>query len=288
MIHSPARRLATAGMAAAALAAVATTAPAVAAVRTASAPARSAHVTVLPSVPLPPSRAHRGAICYSAHNCYDYANGAESATARGASVVLFQARPEINLNDAGTHSLQELAVEDAQGRQIVEIGWTVDLGLNGDTRPHLFVYHWVDGVGKGYNRPGFTRTSKSIKPGMAVAGGRPARFAIAYSSHRWWLSYNGHRFGYYRASLWGNRYTKAGLVQAFGEVSSATGRTCNDMGNGRFGSSSHASYIKDFRLIGSSAPSRLTISATSPKRYSVGHRHSTSFRLGGPGTGRCH
>ena len=46
----------------------------------------------------------------------------------------------ISHSDTGGHSLQQLAVMTTNRNFIVEVGWTVDNSLNGEYRPHLFVY----------------------------------------------------------------------------------------------------------------------------------------------------
>jgi hypothetical protein len=54
---------------------------------------------------------------------------------------------------------------------IVEVGWTVDDSLNGDYRPHLFVYHWVNNGETCYNGCGFVQVKSPYSPGMALRRG---------------------------------------------------------------------------------------------------------------------
>src|SRR4051812_37172663 len=58
---------------------------------------------------------------------YLYVSGYQYAAATGASVTLQQVKPAVSAGDY--HSLAELAVESADGRQIVEVGWNADPGL---------------------------------------------------------------------------------------------------------------------------------------------------------------
>ncbi|WP_426566793.1 neprosin family prolyl endopeptidase [Angustibacter sp. McL0619] len=219
--------------------------------------------------------------------CYDYVAGRQYADASGAAVKLKIVRPELDPADLSSHSLHELAVESADGSQIVEVGWTADRGLNGDATPHLFVYHWVDGQPTCYNGCGFVSTSSTVRPAMTLPVGTQRTFQINHVGTQWRLALNGKVFGYFPDSLWGGRFSRLGLVQAFGEVASTTAPTCSDMGNGQFGKSASASLISGFKLLNSTTPVAFSMLATTPRLYSAANITSTSFRLGGPGSGRC-
>jgi hypothetical protein len=165
-------------------------------------------------------------------SAYDYVSGYVEAPATGASVMLPQSQPKLGAN-AG-HSLIELAVESASGKQIVEVGWVV--GEDNGTLPKLFVFHWVDGNPTCYDGCGFVSLRNTIKPGAVVARRQTQEYGIKFASGRWWVSYENKRIGYFPASLWKGRYTTAGLIQTFGEINATTNSTCTQMGNGRFGS----------------------------------------------------
>lgn len=227
-----------------------------------------------------------GSICYYGA-CYNYVSGRQYADASGASVQLWTARPELDAADYDAHSLQELAVQSADASQIVEIGWTVDRQLNGDLAPHLFVFHWVDGVPTCYNGCGFVPTSTAVTPGMELPSGSLGTFRINHVRDRWELSLDGIMFGYFPDALWQGRYTRLGLVQAFGEVASTTAPACDDMGTGKFADSAASSRITGFRLLDSATPVGLSMLVTSPGLYDDAAVTPSSFRLGGPGTGRC-
>jgi hypothetical protein len=227
-----------------------------------------------------------GSICYFGA-CYNYVAGRQYADASGASVDLWRARPELDASDIRAHSLHELAVQSADGLQIVEIGWTLDQGLNGDRVPHLFVFHWVDGAPTCYNGCGFVETSSDVTPGMRMPSGGTSRFQINHVADRWEFSLDGIMLGYFPDSLWAGRFTRLGLVQAFGEVASTTTSRCSDMGTGRFASSPASSRITDFSLLDSTTPTNLSMLVTSPDWYTSGSETRFSFRLGGPGSGPC-
>ncbi|WP_035850243.1 neprosin family prolyl endopeptidase [Kitasatospora azatica] len=240
-----------------------------------------------PRAPLPPAAtATTGPVCWFGA-CYDYVSGRQKTDAAGASIRMLQASPEVKPGDTQSHSLQELALQSADQKSTVEIGWTVDLGLNGDLRPHLFVYHWVDGAESCYNGCGFVQVSRTVKPGMAVRTGAAARFAIQNFGGDWWLFYNSQPVGYFPGSLWNGSYTRAQTITAFGEVAHADGATCEDMGNGLTGAARGSSWIDEFQLADSTDDPQLTVSATSPGLYDAGRGTATSFHLGGAGSGAC-
>lgn len=217
---------------------------------------------------------------------YYYVGASQRASARGASVVMSQVKPSTPQNGAQNHSLMELAVQSSDGRQIVEVGWIVDNILNGDTNPHLFVYHWIDGTPTCYNSCGFTQVSSTNTPGETVSAGTSGTYEISFSAGRWNIYYNSDLVGYYDASEWGGSYTQAGLIQVFGEVyiGSSSTTQCVQMGNGLAGSAAGSAQIKNFSLIGSSAAASLSAYYTSPSTYSAGSVSLSGLNLGGPGS----
>lgn len=186
---------------------------------------------------------------------------------------------------ADYHSLAELAVESSDGQQIIEIGWRVYRPQ--DQTPRLFIYHWVNGQGTCYNSGcGFVPSgSTTISPGMALTpSGTPVQFAIEYSSGNWWYGYNGSWFGYLPGSLWSGTYTKSGLVQVFGEVSTTTTRPCSDMGNGNLGTSASAAAVTGIGYFNATtAVSVARSTVDDPTLYDAQVSSANSFRYGGPG-----
>ena len=212
---------------------------------------------------------------------FHYVAGSVIGAADGASVQIDQAQPQVG---PAYHSLVELAVESLDTRQIVEVGWTVDPGLNGDALPHLFVFHWVNGAPACYNGCGFVQVSADIHPGAAVRPGDSQSYGIVHSDGKWWLGYAGTWFGYFPDSLWNGAYTKAGFSQAFGEVASNGPASCTMMGNGIFGTQPGSVTVSQFNLRNPLVPMpALEPQVTDPLHYNQGDLSSASFRLGGPG-----
>jgi Neprosin len=168
---------------------------------------------------------------------FHYAGAYQYAESEGSFAGLTIAKPYLHSNDY--HTLAEIAVQSRDGDQKVEVGWTIDRSLNGDTDPHLFVYHWVDDEPTCYNGCGFVPWSDpedpekpNIKPGDTLPAGKNLRFGIKYWEGAWWLSYDSTYFGYFKDTEWDGRFTKAGLIQWFGEVASKSLAPCSYMGNG--------------------------------------------------------
>lgn len=228
-----------------------------------------------------------GASCYP-NICYYYNSmtmGGISAT--GAKVSFTTAKPGLGSKDY--HSITELAVESADGQQVVEVGWTVDKGLNGDSSPHLFVYHWVNGGSTCYNACGFVQVSTTIRPGALLAAGTIGTYKIAFTNNKWWVYYKGQQVGYFPASLWRGTFTKLGLVQVFGEVAaSPSALPHTKMGNGVLGTKSGSAVISGLSLINPSNSSTLSYNDFGTRVYKIGSHNDFCTSLcgmhyGGPG-----
>ena len=203
-----------------------------------------------------------------------------------------------HLADTDSHSLAELDVEAPTGAgstsNIVEVGWTVDRIVNGDDTPRLFVYHWVDGVGMGYNGQGFVpQPGAAEKPGDPLVAGSVHKFMIKHYQGNWWIGDNDQWFGRYPDSLWphlgpqgkvsGSNFTKGFRVQWFGEVSSPAVRPCSPMGTGYFASDFNgAARIDDIGEINGPVV-ELHIFSDAPDWYTVADNGARSIRYGGPG-----
>jgi hypothetical protein len=222
-------------------------------------------------------------------SCYYWATMADyGITTKGASVSITQDQPIVGPQDY--HSLAELAVESADGQQIVEIGWLVAPGINQDSLTHLFVYHWVNGGGSCYNGCGFVPTTTKYTAGGLVKVNTIGTYSIKYSSSKWILTYDGTELGYFPESLWGGTFTKVGIVQAFGEVASSSATTpYSQMGNGILGTNPKAAAISKFNLIGTKNTRLLDYAAEqAPAIYTIGNykascKLSCGMSFGGPG-----
>jgi hypothetical protein len=212
-----------------------------------------------------------------------YAQAAQSAASQGAYAWFDVAKPTLVTSDA--HTLAELAVSSADGKQIVEVGWTVDRAVNGDAEPHLFVYHWVDGVPSCYNGCGFVPRAEGGGPaGKKLTPGSVQYLTIRHAPGAWWISADGVGWlGYFPDSLWGGRYTQAGIQQWFGEVAANTGTPCTDMGNGQFSSSTTATRIYNIGLWDSTATPNIGTGHTHPAYYTATRVNAREMRHGGPG-----
>ncbi|MCQ4079060.1 neprosin family prolyl endopeptidase [Streptomyces sp. RB6PN25] len=254
-------------------------------------PAQAAVSGVTPTVPPVARAAASGSehpICWF-DACYDYVYGRQQTDTAGASVDMLVGDPVVDPTQNGEHSLQELALQDSAQQSTVEVGWTVDEPLNGDYLPHLFVYHWVNGQTTCYNGCGFVQVSHTITPGMPLESYVPAEFGLRNIDGDWWVLFDNLKIGYFPGSLWGDSYTRAQLVTAFGEnaLNPTDLPSCTQMGNGRYGSRPRSSWIAGYRLFGTTNAPSLTVTTTSPAYYDAGQVTATSFRLGGPGKGAC-
>jgi hypothetical protein len=121
------------------------------------------------------------------------------------------------LENGEGHSIYQMWLIAGSPRQSVEVGWTVDPGLNGDLAPHLFTYFTTndytadgDNIG-GYNRlqTGWVQSSATTFPGSS-----PATSSIDQQVNRydmlfmlwqgnWWFKIENEWVGYYAASLFG-------------------------------------------------------------------------------------
>jgi hypothetical protein len=232
--------------------------------------------------PMPPTTADTGTDQNPVN--FFYAVGSQTSSNDGAYANLVIGKPY--LADGDYHTLAEISVQSADGQQIVEVGWNVDRTVNGDSDPHLFVYHWVDRTESCYNACGWQQYSSTVKPGDTLPVGESKRFGIMHFNNAWWVVYDTEWIGYFPDYLWNGRYTRSGLQQFFGEVAASSTRPCTDMGNGepawsdgaaRIGSVAtldggyvNTSVDLNIRGIGDAYPWPVQLS-------------SRTFRYGGPG-----
>ncbi|GAA0438327.1 hypothetical protein Aca07nite_47250 [Actinoplanes capillaceus] len=234
--------------------------------------------TVVP--PEPPSPAPTAAAARpTVHFLYNV--GSQAAVSDGAYANLTVNRPVLARSDY--HTLAELAVQSADGAQIVEVGWNVDRVVNGDDDPHLFVYHWVDRKPTCYNGCGFVQYSDNIRPGDTLPQDVTKRFGIQYFKGAWWIAYDTEWVGYFPEWLWPTvDFSKTGLVQVFGEVAAATATPCTQMGNGREGDDTTAARVGSLTYLNGPA-AEMHIRSTSDL-YTVTKLSARTFRYGGPGS----
>jgi hypothetical protein len=242
-------------------------------------------VAAAPAVPAAAAPAADTPYCYYGA-CYDYVDGYQSIDSSGLSVVTTVEDPKLNHNFTDEHSLQEISIQNSAQTATVELGWTVDEGLNGDYLPHLFVYHWVGGQQSCYNGCGFVAEPSVFAAGGKVRPGTLVALRIRQAGGDWRLSVDGLEIGYFPDSLWSGSFTAGQLNSVFGEVAmdSADVPSCTEMGDGQFGTSAGSSWFADYETYGASAAPALTVYSTSSGFYDQGSVSSTGFHLGGPGS----
>ncbi|WP_231956843.1 MULTISPECIES: neprosin family prolyl endopeptidase [unclassified Actinoplanes] len=210
-----------------------------------------------------------------------YNVGAQAAVSDGAYINLTINKPKLAKQDY--HTLAELAVQSADGNQIVEIGWNVDRVVNGDDDPHLFVYHWVNRQTSCYNGCGFVQYSKAVVPGDTLAVDQQKKFGIQFYNGGWWVAYDTEWVGYFPAKLWGDvSFTKSGLVQVFGEVAAASDKPCTEMGNGKKSDDTTSARIGSIAYV--NGPTADLVVRSTSDFYTVNQLSNRTFRYGGPGS----
>jgi hypothetical protein len=213
-----------------------------------------------------------------------YGVGTQVAQSDGAYANLVIGKPRLSRDDY--HTLAEIAVQSADSRQIVEVGWNVDRTVNGDANTHLFVYHWVDKVESCYNGCGWVQYSKTSTPGDTLPAGASVRFGIQHANGGWWVAYGTEWIGYFPDELWDGKYTRSGLQQFFGEVAASSATpVCTQMGNGIGANKDTAARVGSINQLNGPDP-KVTVKATSDL-YPVAQLSDRTFRYGGPGLGGC-
>lgn len=214
----------------------------------------------------------------------------QRTVADGATANVTIAKPRVW--SADTHSLASLAVRSADGRDNVQIGWTVDQLLNPDDEPRLFVIHRANGIDSCYNYSdnnddnvndcGFEPyQASSIRPGAALPPGQVKRFSIQHSGDRWWVGYDTGWIGSFPDSLWSGEFTYASTMQYFGEVSAVSNRPCADMGTGSVRTVEAARFGSIAVINGRQAPLKADVE---DDNYEVVIVSDRTFRYGGPST----
>lgn len=180
-------------------------------------------------------------------SCYLYNIGAQNNLSKNGVNANFTIGGHAGaLTGSDYHTLAEIAVESADGQQIVEVGWTVDPVVNktngvGVTTPRPFVYHWVNGQQSCYNGCGFVPVSgATVTFGTTnLTPGATAKLGIWHDDVQavWWISWDNVWQGYFPDSLWTGAsspvsFTRMNWVQLFGEIASPFSKPCSDFGLG--------------------------------------------------------
>ncbi|MGX6604373.1 neprosin family prolyl endopeptidase [Micromonosporaceae bacterium Da 78-11] len=210
-----------------------------------------------------------------------YNVGSQQAETDGFYANVTIAKPALGEQDY--HTLAELAVQSADGQQIVEVGWNVDRVVNGDDDPHLFVYHWVDRQTSCYNGCGFQQYSKNIKPGDTLSYDVTKKFGIQYSDGAWWVAFDSEWVGYFPEKLWNDEgvdFSRSGFLQVFGEIATSTDESCSEMGNGKKPDKDVSARVSSVSFL-DGPPVALSVRSTTDQ-FSVSQLSGKTFRYGGP------
>jgi hypothetical protein len=153
-----------------------------------------------------------------------YSTGSEATTADGMYAAIDIKKPTLAKGDF--HTLAEIAVQSADTNQTIEVGWTIDRSVNGDEDPHIFVYHWVNGVPTCYNVcGGFVPYKGGVAPGDTLPADTLKKFGIQHNDGAWWIAYDTTFVGYFPDKEWasqGVNFTQGGYFQAWGEVAASS------------------------------------------------------------------
>jgi hypothetical protein len=213
---------------------------------------------------------------------YFHAMSSEVAPVYGCDAQLNVWDPLINSPDFyEDHSISQtwvvyegkLDLDGLNVTQTVEAGWTVDLGLNGDNRSHLFIFYTTNNYSEenydlgGYNQfdGGWIQVHDSIFPGIllsggSVMGGEQVELGVKYKllGDAWWfgVTFDGSDdwvwLGYYPRRLFKGLASHATILRFGGEVGTLNPLPCitNDqMGSGvqAAGGFRHAAYQRNLQ-----------------------------------------
>jgi hypothetical protein len=227
------------------------------------------------------------------NSCYYYGDALEQVTSDGGGMT-FDIESPLNFEgEDGGHSIDEIAVETGGGSLTdVEMGWSVSGDQWGDTDPHLFVYHWINGAETCYNTCAWNQYGSTYYPGMSLSSlvGKPVYMGWIHANSAWWAWFNDEWLGYISDSEWSGAFTQAGLIQWYGEIASSNGvPPRSQMGNGLFAENAASATMAT--MCSADATNWVcgygdgqSTSATDATYYGVlNHSSYGAARYGGPG-----
>jgi hypothetical protein len=201
-------------------------------------------------------------------------------------------RPQYVDTGGSGHSLNEIAIQAGKSNgDIVELGWLVSSDQYGDSDPHIFVFHWIDGVPQCYDGCNWQQYSSTYYPGQNIGSlvGREVYNGYVFYQGNWWAWFDNQWLGYFPGSEWGGKFTKSALIQWFGEVASLNGiPPKTDMGTGTLPSSNNAAHM--FTLCDVDTPAwvcwyrdQQSLNRTIAADYDIRRVGFGETRYGGPG-----
>lgn len=153
---------------------------------------------------------------------YLYVDDADTTRTTEANVNLPINAQTVSDANVDEHSLFEMSMSNAFGAtgDIIEIGVTTDLGLNGDSNPHWFVYSWINGAGQGYDSSSHfvSDIGNFWSTSLSSLEGTSEEVEFQYDAPNWYLDVNKTVAGYFPGSEWSGDFTASSATQVFGEV----------------------------------------------------------------------
>jgi hypothetical protein len=174
-------------------------------------------------------------------SCFYYGTASEQRVADGGGMTFTIESPTVVDTGGDGHSIGEIAVMGTgiAGGTLddVEMGFSVSQDQFGDTHPHLFIYHWINGNETCYNGCNWNQYSSTYSPGMDLTSlvGQNVYIGWVHWHNAWWGWFNDQWLGYFKDSEWSGSFTKTAQIQWYGEVASDNGvPPLTQMGNGQF------------------------------------------------------
>jgi hypothetical protein len=153
---------------------------------------------------------------------YLYVGDADTTSTTEANVDLPINAQTISDAKVDEHSLFEMSMSNEFGASgnIIEIGVTTEIGLNGDSNPHWFVYSWINGVGQGYDSSSHfvSQIGSFWGTSLSAVEGTSEEVEFQFNAPNWDLDLNGTAAGYFPGSEWSGAFTASSVTQVFGEV----------------------------------------------------------------------
>jgi hypothetical protein len=267
-----------------------------------------------------------GALPAQAATTYWYAGGQQAfagtlPTGIIANVGVYKPTLDQTAPGVEAHTLEELEVEKTIGgvRQIVEVGWSVEPAVFGDTNSHLWTGVWAGGTFCGYNTTvNCTASNQFVQCNTTSCGagnpdvwdaadtltvGTAMRLGIQYQATGttgWWIiayltTGASEWLGYFPDSVWTgagiNGFTAADHIQAFAEVANTSlPLGCTDDGDGTLPTTTTGAVIGSVTAVGlasSLVDIDSGVTVTDATKYNLvapaPGANVRTIRVGGPG-----
>ena len=233
-------------------------------------------------------------------SCFYYGTASEQRVADGGGMTFAIQDPTLDNSGGNGHSIGEIAVMGAgvAGGSLddVEMGFSVSPDQFGDSHPHLFVYHWINGNETCYSNSsdlcGWNQYSNTYSPYMDLSQlvGQPVYIGWVHFQKAWWGWFNDQWLGYFNDSEWNGGFTRTAQIQWYGEVASNNGiPPKTNMGNGQFPSQATAASMTTLCDVDAQAwlcfyRDLQSVGATRINYYDIlNHTSFGAVRYGGPG-----